>query len=249
MMLGQPLPRFLPFGFIGFALLGLACIAAAPAQDVETMLRLERQVQNTYRRVVGAVVSVEAIKGKVADSGSGAVVSADGIILTAAHAIGAATEFLVIFPDGKRAKARVMGANFNKDIGMLKLEESGPWPHVRIGESKGIKPAEMLLAMGHAGGFDVHRPPPLRIGRSYSDTEHFLVTDCVLVSGDSGGPLFNLRGELVAIHSSIGKGLGQNIHAPIHWAKESWERMKRGEKWGSLPASFSAQGADRGPGQ
>lgn len=248
-MPGQPFLRFFPVGFFGLALLSLACIAAAPAQDLETMLRLERQVQNTYRRVVGTVVSVEAIKGKVADTGSGTVVSADGIILTAAHAIGAATEFLVIFPDGKQAKARVLGANFNRDIGMLKLEGAGPWPHVRIGDSRTIKPAEMLLAMGHAGGFDVHRPPPLRIGRSYSDTEHFLVTDCVLVSGDSGGPLFNLRGEIVAIHSSIGKDLGENIHAPIHWAQESWERMRKGEKWGSLPASFSAQGSDRGPGQ
>jgi len=94
--------------------------------------------------------------------------------------------------------------------------------------------ADFYIAMGHPGGFDIRRPPPVRIGRAYnSNTNKFIVTDCVVIGGDSGGPLFDLDGNLMGIHSSIGAQLGQNNHAPVHIVKEDWDRLKKGEKWGT----------------
>ena len=55
------------------------------------------------------------------------------------------------------------------------------------------------------------------------------ITDCALIGGDSGGPLFNLAGELIAVHSRIGNDVADNLHVPINHYADSWERMQQGE--------------------
>ncbi len=65
-----------------------------------------------------------------------------------------------------------------------------------------------------------------------SDT---LITDVALIGGDSGGPLFNLRGELIGIHSRIGTDVVDNMHVPIDTFAKDWERLKEGKAWGVLP--------------
>jgi len=62
-----------------------------------------------------------------------------------------------------------------------------------------------------------------------------LRTDCALIGGDSGGPLFDLSGQLIAIHSRIGNDVEENLHIPIDNYSKSWERLVAGDFWGSLP--------------
>ena len=87
---------------------------------------------------------------------------------------------------------------------------------------------------GRAGGWEAGRKPPVRSGRYLRRRGNQLVTDAVLIGGDSGGPLFNLQGELVGIHSSIGDSIAENRHVDISVFKQHWTRMKRGESWGAL---------------
>jgi serine protease Do len=76
----------------------------------------------------------------------------------------------------------------------------------------------------------------VRIGRiSLKDMGGFLVSDCTLISGDSGGPLFDLDGKVVGIHSSISESLSFNRDAPVNAAKEGWDKMLEGKRWGKLP--------------
>ena len=63
----------------------------------------------------------------------------------------------------------------------------------------------------------------------------FLVSDCTLIGGDSGGPLFDLEGKVVGIHSSISESLSFNRDAPVNAAKASWDKMLEGKSWGSIP--------------
>lgn len=204
----------------------------------DELIKLEKQVQSTVDKVMPATVAlVGGRSGGQMGSGSGVIVNKDGLILTAAHVIGQAKEMTVIFPDGKRAKAEALGCDYGRDIGMVKISTAAPgkkgWPHVQIGNSDSVAVTDMFIAMGHAGGFDMNRTPPIRIGRSYTDgARKFIVSDCTLIGGDSGGPLYDLDGKVVGIHSSIGGDLTQNNHVPVSAAKREWDRLLKGERWG-----------------
>ena len=89
--------------------------------------------------------------------------------------------------------------------------------------------------MGHSTGFDPARTPPVRFGTVVSDGPgNYLTTDCTLIGGDSGGPLFDLDGKVVGINSSIGDALKNNNHAGVDGFKEDWDRLMAGEVWGRL---------------
>ena len=79
------------------------------------------------------------------------------------------------------------------------------------------------------------RAAVIRIGRVLNLLPSTLVTDCALIGGDSGGPLFDLNGQLVGIHSRIGTETADNMHVPIDVFRDSWDRLAAGEAWGSLP--------------
>ena len=74
-----------------------------------------------------------------------------------------------------------------------------------------------------------------RVGRISRVNRASLRTDCALIGGDSGGPLFDLSGQLIAIHSRIGNDVEENFHIPIDNYSKSWERLVAGDFWGSLP--------------
>jgi serine protease Do len=142
---------------------------------------------------------------------------------------------LVVFPDGKQVQGRVLGANYSRDMAMVRIQDKGRWPYVELGASKTLDAGDWVVALGHSAGFDPARTPPVRFGRVISKGPgNFLTTDCTLIGGDSGGPLFDLDGRVVAIHSSIGQSLANNNHAGIDGFREDWERMQAGETWGEL---------------
>jgi S1-C subfamily serine protease len=104
------------------------------------------------------------------------------------------------------------------------------------------------LATGHPGGYDMKRPPVLRWGRVLRVEEEAILTDCALVGGDSGGPLFDLSGNVIGVHSRIGKPLTVNVHVPVDRYTQSWDRLVKGDMWGllateELPAEANVPGS------
>jgi len=194
------------------------------------MKAMQSQVQELVEKAIPATVALVGRGG----TGSGVIVDKDGTILTAAHVMGSAETLTVVFPDGKRVPAKVLGADYARDIGMVKITEEGEYPFVKVGDSDTIEPTSLVVTLGHPGGFDAARRPPVRIGRAYNSgkTGRFIRSDCTLIGGDSGGPLFNLKGEVIGIHSSIGESLVVNNHAPVNVATKAWDRMVAGEQWG-----------------
>lgn len=216
--------------------LGAACLPLAarePARNLEDLARLESKVEDVSRNVLPATVAL--LSERTGSSGSGVITTKDGLILTAAHVVQGASEVLVVFPDGKQVPGKVLGANYSKDIAMVQITEAGKWPYAEMGTSKELEAGDWVIALGHSAGFDASRPPPVRFGRVISDGPgNFLTTDCTLIGGDSGGPLFDLSGRIVGIHSSIGQSLTNNNHAGIDGFSEDWERIHAGEAWGEL---------------
>ena len=196
-------------------------------------MKLEKQVHSVAEKALPATVAL--VSNGTGSSGSGVIVSKDGLILTAAHVIQVMKEVDVYFPDGKKWVGKVLGSNYSKDIGMVQMVEAGPWPFVELGESKPLEAGNWLVALGHSAGFDPARTPPVRFGRVMSDGPgNYFTSDCTLIGGDSGGPLFNLDGKLVGINSSIGWSWKNNNHAGVDGFREDWERLRAGETWGAL---------------
>jgi len=222
------------FGIIlisGWACFGLQ--AREPVKSVEDLLKLEKQVHKVAEKALPATVAL--VSNGTGSSGSGVIVSKTGLILTAAHVIQGMKEVDVYFTNGKKWQGKVLGANYSKDIGMVQMVDAGPWPFVELGQSKPLAAGDWLVAMGHSAGFDPARTPPVRFGRLLSDGPgNYFTSDCTLIGGDSGGPLFDLDGKLVGINSSIGWSWKNNNHAGVDGFREDWERLLAGETWGAL---------------
>ncbi|MBB5351761.1 serine protease Do [Haloferula luteola] len=224
--------RILYAGWISL-ILANSLWAAEPIHSLQDVRSLEQKTVTLSQKVMPAVVAL--ISTNTGASGSGTIVNAQGLILTAAHVTQGADVVQVVFANGRQTSAKVLGSNFSKDVGMAQITEEGEWPFVELGESKPLQAGDWVVAMGHSEGYDPNRTPPVRFGRVVSDGPGtFLTTDCTLIGGDSGGPLFDLEGKLVAVNSSIGESWSNNNHAGIDGFREDWDRLLTGEAWGEL---------------
>jgi len=207
--------------------------AEPSVRSIQDLKKLQTTINKVVKKVQPATVSIFSAKNGA--SGSGVIVSSDGLILTAGHVARGAEEMTVIFPDGKQAHAKVLGANYSRDSAMIQITDQGSWPYVSLGYSKGLKTGDLVIALGHAGGYDPVRSAPVRFGRVISTSPNgFINTDCSLIGGDSGGPLFDMHGRLIAIHSSIGYSLKINNHTGIDGFRQDWHKLKNGDTWGQL---------------
>src|SRR5437764_390284 len=85
-----------------------------------------------------------------------------------------------------------------------------------------------VAGVGQPGVYRKGRPAVVRVGRVVDKSRNWIQTDCALVGGDSGGPLFNLDGELVGIHSRINRPITVNVHVPINTYRDTWDRLVAG---------------------
>src|SRR5690606_20063164 len=138
--------------------------------------------------------------------GSGFIISADGYVLTNAHVVESAEEITVKLNDKREFKAKVIGTDRKTDIALLKIDATG-LPAVRIGDPNRLKVGEWVIAIGSPFGFEstVTAGIVSAKGRSLPQENFvpFIQTDVAVNPGNSGGPLFNLRGEVVGINSQI----------------------------------------------
>ncbi len=210
----------------------IAALGKAAPETAEDLAAIQNAIEQVVKKDLPAVVGVD-INGV---EGSGVIVTEDGYVLTAGHVSGMpGRDAYVILPDGKRLKAKTLGANESVDSGMMKITEPGPWPHAEMGRSGTLKPGEWCVALGHPGGFQRNRPPPARAGRLVMVRSDTIWTDCPLTAGDSGGPLFDSQGRVIGIHSRISDSLIANYHVPIDNYRDSWDRLAKGESWGGEP--------------
>ena len=203
---------------------------APNVKSFKELQKLDRQIVDMSKRAQPATVCLVSMDGR--GSGSGVVVSEDGLILTAAHVTSSMPNgVIVIFPDGTRKAGEILGADYNRDASMVQITDEGKYPFVSTGQSNGLQRNQWTVALGHSGGFDPTRKPPVRLGRVLANTD-FVVTDTAVVGGDSGGPLFDVEGRVIGIHSNIGMTLSENRHVPIEVYLSQWEKLKGGKTSG-----------------
>lgn len=220
----------------------------APA-SIEELKEIEKRVEMLLPGILPAVVAVDIGNS----SGSGVIISPDGYVLTAAHVSEkSGREARFTLPDGRVLRGKTLGANHELDAGLMKISDPGPWPFVDRGQVDDVRLGDWVLTIGHPGGYEIGRAPVVRLGRVIRLPSPMLQTDCTITAGDSGGPLFDLRGMVVGIHSRISDSATENFHSPIQAFNEGWERLLKGEVWGEETPqerpSIGARGSDHDQG-
>lgn len=199
---------------------------SAPA-DAADLLAIQKHVQQLAERVRSATVAVRI--GKT--HGSGVIVSEDGYVLTAAHVAGDSSRpATLILPDGKQVRGKTLGLMRLADAALIKITEEGPWPHVEMGEIADVEAGDWCLAFGHPRGYRRGRQPVMRLGRVLYSGESLIQTDCTLVGGDSGGPLFDIRGNVIGVHSRISPSISSNYHVPVTHFENNWDKLRVARK-------------------
>ena len=226
-----PLPRDLPVlraPVVARPMQPAAFTRSVP-RDVADLLAIQKQVGKLVGDLSKATVGLRIGNG----AGSGVIVSADGYVLSAAHVTGAPNRRVnVLLADGRSLRGRTLGLDRGLDASVLKIEAKGPFPFRPLARPKDVRTGDWCLALGHPGGFQRNRPPVVRLGRVIRTESGFVQTDCTLVGGDSGGPLFDLSGNVIGIHSRIGAPTTWNFHVPIRAYTESWARFLDGVAFG-----------------
>ncbi|MDR0736012.1 MAG: DegQ family serine endoprotease [Zoogloeaceae bacterium] len=165
--------------------------------------------------------------------GSGFIVTPDGYILTNAHVVDSADEVTVRLNDRREFSARIIGADRRTDVALIKIEATG-LPVARLGSPEKLRVGEWVVAIGSPFGFEnsVTAGIVSAKGRSLPQENYvpFIQTDVAVNPGNSGGPLFNMQGEVVGINSQIysrsGGYMGLSFAIPIDVAMEVQAQLR-----------------------
>ncbi|HEX8705981.1 MAG TPA: trypsin-like peptidase domain-containing protein [Myxococcaceae bacterium] len=185
------------------------------------------------RAVEAGVVNITTVNEKQRSgvsgrsTGSGFVLTPDGLVLTNNHVVAQARQIVVLLADGREFPAEVVGRDASTDVALLRLREVGrtPLPAVYLGDSDQLEVGDWVVAIGNPFGLDhsvAHGMISAKervLGVGVFDD--FIQTDALINPGNSGGPLFNMRGEVVGVNTAImsgGQGIGFAV--PINMVKD-----------------------------
>ncbi len=167
--------------------------------------------------------------------GSGFVIDPSGIVVTNNHVIGDANEISVIFADGQQLKAEIVGKDSKLDIAVLKVKADKPLKAVRFGDSEKLRPGDWVIAIGNPFGLggSVTAGIVSARGRNIQSGpyDNYIQTDAAINKGNSGGPLFNMDGEVVGINTAIlspsGGSVGIGFAVPSAMAVPVIEQLRQ----------------------
>lgn len=200
-------------------------LAGEDPKTVSELKAMQAHVQDLVKRVLPATVSLPGA--------SGVLVRRDNksYVLSAAHVTMMADQKIRIRQaDGKRLMGTSLGANHQSDVSLVRVDSRGDHAAVEIGKSSELKRGQWVLMLGHPSGIKTGRSAPARLGRVLRvPNTGYLVTDCTMQAGDSGGPLFDMQGRVVGINSRINRNLAMNMHAPVDALIDQWAELQDGK--------------------
>lgn len=201
--------------------------------------KLERQIKQVVATVQPATVAIIEPNQPEFSGATGVIVSSEGHILTAGHCVfQPGTKFKIVLPDGRNFPAVGMGMEPSLDCGLIKIESEkladAKLPTVKMGWSSELKVNQPCISLGHSGGFNRKRGAVIRFGRiaeTLSPSNAMIRSTCLMEPGDSGGPLFDLKGRLIGIHSMIDQKLENNFEVPIDLFRCYWNQLNQQKKF------------------
>ena len=200
---------------------------------------LQQQVPEILRRFFGNQVIIPQQQGPQEKTayGSAFFISKDGYLLTNRHVIDDASRITITLNDRRELDATLVGSDERTDIALLKVNGAS-FPELKIGDSNQLKVGEPVLAIGSPFGFDYSASAGIVSAKSRNMSGEtsvpFIQTEAALNPGNSGGPLFNQRGEVVGVNSRIFSGtggyMGLSFSIPIDVAMDVVQQLKTNGK-------------------
>lgn len=206
-------------------LIPLAAETAASGGDLD-ITALQVDVRETIDRVRPAVVLV----GGGGSSFSGVIVSREGHVLSAGHAVQPGRRYRITLPDGRRLPGVGKGSNPLADAALIRMiDPPADLPTVPMGDSTSLVTNQPCVGLSYPGGQLAGQEPVARFGRVVrSKTRRGMLQSTALMEpGDSGGPLFDLNGCVIGIHSRIGLSTQRNYEVPIEVYRTFWNELNR----------------------
>ncbi|MCR9196018.1 MAG: Do family serine endopeptidase [Hyphomonas sp.] len=186
--------------------------------------------------------------------GSGFLISADGLIVTNNHVIEGADEINAIFSDGRTLRAELIGTDAATDVAVLKVTQADPFAFVEWADSEQAEVGDWVMAIGNPFGFGGSVSVGIVSARNRDiqsgNYDNYIQTDAAINSGNSGGPLFNLNGEVLGVNTAIitptGGSVGLGFSIPSNLAKQVSEQLVEFGKARRGWFGVNIQDADRG---
>ncbi|MFH1335222.1 MAG: trypsin-like peptidase domain-containing protein [Candidatus Zixiibacteriota bacterium] len=246
---------------LGFLLGCFNLLGPSPAQgkDEQKALQLfddlQKMIIHVSNEIKPSVVHIEVVKKtgeiKYKSLASGLIVDKRGYVLTNEHVVDDAKSITVTLPSKIEYPAEIIGTDKQTDLALIKITTDEELAVARLGNSDKVEVGEWVVAVGNPYGFDRTVSFGIVSGKGrvlpYLPIEaplinDFIQTDAAIDPGSSGGPLVNLRGEVIGINS-IGLGRGQGFTIPINTANEVkksfWQAAPSSEVIWGLPSSRS----------
>ena len=170
---------------------------------------------------------------KVNSLGSGFVIDPAGYVVTNNHVIEGADAIEVIFPNGSKLKATLVGTDTKTDLSVLKVEPKTPLKAVKFGDSRSMRIGDWVMAIGNPFGLGGSLTVGVISARGRNINagpyDNFIQTDAAINKGNSGGPLFNMRGEVIGINTAIispsGGSIGIGFAVPTELAQNIVQQL------------------------
>jgi len=235
---------------VGFFILTSFALPQTVLADELDVEKLQSQIYSAVNKVIPAVVAIND-RGSIF---SGVIVSKEGHILTAGHALRPNTNYKVILSDGRTFQSRGLGSNRRIDMAMLKISGDN-LPFAEMGNSFKIIKNQPCIGVSHPGIFNQNRGAVVRFGyviEPVTSNEGMIKSTAKMEPGDSGGPLIDLNGKVIGIHSNIRRDEEANYDVPVDSFRKHWDELNKAEVfyvdgYPSLPKlGFRGRGSRKG---
>ncbi|QGR02874.1 Do family serine endopeptidase [Ehrlichia ruminantium] len=217
------------------AIVNISIIQDLTSEQFPLLLNFEELLKN----LIEGKLTKKEIPHEILSAGSGFVIDKSGIIVTNYHVVQNAKEIFVTFSDNKSVSAKLLGTDPQTDLAVLKVDVKQKLPCLSFGDSNSAKVGDWVVAIGNPFGLGGSasigiisaRARDLNIGAT-----EFLQTDAAINSGNSGGPLFNIHGEVIGINTAIistqrgGGSIGVGFAIPSNSAVPIIEVLSQGKK-------------------
>lgn len=191
--------------------------------------KLQSEISETIDRVRPAVVRI-AGRGSMF---SGVIVSPEGHVLSAAHAVQPGGRYLLTLPDGRRFRGVGKGAHARSDSALIMIANPGEaLPYAPMGDSSKLVTNQPCVGISFPGGQKAGTQPVIRFGRIVRSGRSrgrsgMFQSSALMEPGDSGGPLFDLNGCVIGIHSRIGTAMERNYEVPVNAFRDFWNELNQ----------------------